>query len=548
VTKFHPADESDDEDLYSVLYEDGDTEDYNEEELAKLVNNAKKGKGNNNKADDKAKSVPSKSLASDSDSDDDPFSHLGKSNKNKRRFQYSDSDSEDSASSSDKRNYSKKKGATGLSDSDNSDNEIFNNNAKRRAVPKKKAIALDSSDSDSDVEIQVKSPPKKSSPKRLSLRSASPKKKSQSAANAASLHNPSLRAQSENTLGKSRAVLEKLKNSKQYHAEELEEKLPTPSRQSMDSVYTVDDSSVEALKLANSKPAAKPNAVEYTGDLLKLTLRYKDGTNKNKEVVLRIKSDEPLKFLNERFQGGIIKSLHFDGINLDLNKTPQFYDMDDDDLVDAVVAGSSSGGPPRAAASDILKLLVRRSGTTSSHEFGMPKTAPLSKLIAEVCKMFKVPFIDLEYNGRKLDPSKSCQAEGISSNVTLDAIACQRISLEFRVNGDSKDVHKIHAMSTGTFKHAMEAFAAKKNCSLADCKFEFDGEVLQPMTRVESLDLEGGEIIDVKVNVAAAAANPPPLQDDDGDVVMADSAAVMISVRTVRNVSSLHFQHYQFLR
>jgi hypothetical protein len=131
---------------------------------------------------------------------------------------------------------------------------------------------------------------------------------------------------------------------------------------------------------------------------------------------------------------------------------------------------------------------------------------------------------------------KSCQAEGIPSNATLDAVAGQTISLDFRVNGDKKDVHKINASTNGTFKHAMEAFAAKKKCSISECTFVFDGEILQPMTSVESLDLEGGEIIDVKLNVAVS--NPPPLQDDDDDVVMADAAAVMITVKTVRNVSS----------
>jgi hypothetical protein len=152
-----------------------------------------------------------------------------------------------------------------------------------------------------------------------------------------------------------------------------------------------------------------------------------------------------------------------------------------------------------------------------------------------------LPTIDVEYNGRRLDPSKSCHLEGIPNNAYLDAVVSgtsaggKTINLEFRVNGDSKDMHSVNVSHSGSFESAMIAFAERRNCSLTDCKFIFDGELLQRTTTVESLDLEGGEIIDVKITASAVEA--PPLQDDDGDVIMTETAAAVISVKTCRNVS-----------
>lgn len=544
--------------LYQVTYDDGDMEEYDEKEMNLLVENAKKRRGENansnakresSNSDDESikneddtgvniskKNAESASDSEDSDdSDEDPFSHLGKSNRNKRKIVYSDSDSDsDISTTAPARGKSNKKSEI---DSD-SDNSIY---LTRNRPPSKKPTSDLDSDSDSSIEIidQNQKKPTRSSPSRsTSNRSNSTSSPKKNISNSNTL-NPSVRAQSKGTLEKSRAALVNLKNAQKYHAEELEEKLPPPSRQSIESI-DVDDSSVEAMYSKPAAMAAAATPAAYAGSLMKLTIRYKDFTNKSKDVRLRIRSDEPLKFLNDKFQGGSILSLEFDGRKLDMNHTPQFYEMEDEDLLDAVVSSAS-----RTVASNVIKLVVRRTGTTYSHEFGLRVNDSLSKLISAVSDKFKVPSVVLQYNGRKLDPSKSCQAEGITSNATIDAIAAKTISLEFRVNGDSNDVYRINALEKGSFKHAMEAFCQKKKCSLADCKFLFDGDLLQPMTSMESLDLEGDEIIDVKLNVAAVvAANPLPLQDADGDVVMADAPAAIISVRTVRNVSSsLCFSH-----
>ena len=337
-----------------------------------------------------------------------------------------------------------------------------------------------------------------------------------------------MRAESIAELEKAKAAMAALKNAKNYHAEELEENVSPPIRQFVRTYDVDDDSSIEVISAASLNVAAVPAATFYTGSLISITIQYKE--IKNHHVTLRIKTDEPLKLLNDRFQGGSITSLHFEGQKLDMDKTPQFYDMENEDIVDAVV---------KSATTEVVKIHVRKSGTACSREFGMPNTAPLSKLIEKVCEQYKVPSVHLEYNGRKLDQLKSCHLEGIPNNAIIDAIAGKTIRLEFRVNGSEKDKRPINALDSGTFRHVMEAFASNEQCSIAHCQFIFDGEVLQPNTSIESLDLDGGEIIDVKIkdSVAVTAMNRSPLRDDIEDVIMVDTADTMITVKTVRNVS-----------
>lgn len=548
ITHYHNK-----ESLYTVRYDDGDVEDYNEKEVGDLITNrATSSDKSNTNATSKSKSSERSIGSGSDDSDDDPFSHLGANSTKKRKvIQYSDSEDSDDSSVRDataKKQPPAKKSSALSSDSENSDNFF-----SRKRVGKKQAVAHPSDSSDSDVEI-VPTSADQASAKRTSPRcttraptpsidiKAVPSPKKTSPPKQSSQH-AAIRARAESALEMAKRAREGMKKAQNYHAEDVEVKLPTPKKQAVVESIDVDDSSVEVEVL---KPAAvavpKPSEVVYKGDLLRITLRYKDSTNqKDCQALVRIRTDEPLKMLKERFQGGgSIASLKFDGDKLDMNKTPQFYDMEDEDLVDAVVQGGTAAAGAKAS-SDVVKLIVRRSGTTASHEFGMPKTAPLSKLIAAVCEKFKVPLVVLQYNGRGLDPLRSCYAQDISNNATIDAIVGESINLEFRVNGDCKDMHSINAMQSGTFGHAMEAFAAKKKCSVADCKFLFDGEALKATTTMESLDLEGDEIIDVQLTVAAVNLNPQPMRDVDGDIIMADIAAVpaaVISVKTVRNVSA----------
>lgn len=572
---------------YTIRYEDGDKEDLSEDELEVLLEKKKKGDHANemtnhdskgDESDDslcedvKMQATRNNNHDSDDSDSEDPFSHLGRSKSNKRKVLELSSDEDDSDEESDgshddgRRNKlgSKvlKKTTVHSSDSENSDDDYFttrkpNTVAAKQAVAKNKTVIRRSelgSSSDSDVELITSPCDKANKPAAATGKSylsgsssgyfekknmTNPSLTKQSSRCSLRLpvkpiqHDPSVRADSERALEQVKAAKAALLRAQGYHAEELEVNVPSPEPQSQDPVTSRnvlnidDDSSLEAVAVA-------PTEMICTGSAIQLSLRYQDASKKDSNVTLRIKTDEPLKNLNERFQsqyGGLITSLKFDGQTLDMNKTPQFYEMEDEDLVDAVVKSSVG----------TITIYVRRAGSSSPHEFKMSNMVPLSKLVSSYCTKYKLSTINVEYNGRRLDPTKSCHLEGIPNNAYLDAVMSgasaggQTINLEFRVNGDSRDMHSVSVLPSGSFESAMIAFAERRNCSLTECKFIFDGEVLQQTTTVESLDLEGGEIIDVKIT--ASAVETPPLQDDDGDVIMTETAAAVISVKTCRNVS-----------
>jgi hypothetical protein len=80
--------------------------------------------------------------------------------------------------------------------------------------------------------------------------------------------------------------------------------------------------------------------VSYTGATIQLKLQYTHPiTNKNSKMSIKIKMDQPLKHLVDEFTSKQptlrITSMKFDGDKLDMTKTPNNFDMDDDDMVDA---------------------------------------------------------------------------------------------------------------------------------------------------------------------------------------------------------------------
>jgi hypothetical protein len=546
ITKYHPKEKQ-----YSIRYEDGDEEDLSEHELDELSKKTGRGGGakitgglakklaqkttkksggdTDSFSDNSPKKPAARDFQSDGDSDDDPFAHLDKKRgKRKQIKDYSDSDDDslsDESSGKKKPPGKAQRRMKEFSSDENSDEDFLFG----RKTAEKKNISVHDCSSDSDVELLS---PRKPAARRSPLKSTgsrsnsnvddytdqdfkihpSPKKKSPKKSQ--STHSSAVRAETERVLAEAKAYKEALRKANEKKASESEE-------EPVDLLEVDDDSSVEVAVAPAAVPATAAQNV-YSGALISLKLRYN-----NKTVILGIKMDEPLKFLNERLQsqsaGLSISSLQFDGQRLNMNKTPQFYEMEAEDLLDAVVQGSS--------ASDIIALHVRNNG--ASHKFGMRKTFPISKLVEQCCSVFRVTSVNLKYNGRSLDPSKTCQAEGIPNEASLDAVTVAMIQLEFRVNG--KDPILIHVPQSGSFGTVMETFARKKSVAVKDCKFIFDGEVLQPSTTLESLDLEGGEIIDVALTESAAEA--PPLHDDGGDAAMGEVEGVVISVKTVRNVS-----------
>ena len=129
------------------------------------------------------------------------------------------------------------------------------------------------------------------------------------------------------------------------------------------------------------------------------------------------------------------------------------------------------------------------------------------------------------------------------------------IKLKFRVYGKTNDVTTLSIRMKGQFQYVMTKFAEKKSVALSQCKFIFDGEALPPNGTPEGLDLEGNEIIDVKIpEVGAGVANATTSAATSAAISAAISAATSaarasasavvtppakISIQTNRNVSHL---------
>ena len=436
------------------------------------------------------------------------------------------------------------------------------------------------------------------------------KSPSASSSTAMEKHDPSVRADSLRAMEQAKAARENLRRAQRYHAEDVEVELPpvpSPSPQArrlsvsntlgsfVERSAVVDlDSNVITLNGArgpiSSQAASRSvQSVTYSGPTICLSLRYR-GCHSTKEVntALKIKMDEPLQYLADRFHshhrswilGSWSVAFRFDGRNLDLARTPSSYEMEDEDLVDVVIYENGGGvssirmngenartangyGDPSAA--ETVMIHVRRKGESSHHTFRVRKMDPLSKLVAAYCKQYQLSSVTFEYNGRQLDPSKSPHSEGVLSNVFLDAVVSgasdnkrsmpseagtstgggggKYLKLKVRVDDKSKDVQTIIVPFKGHFKPAMDLFAQKRNVSIEHCKFIFDGEELQPMSTPEHLDLEGDEIIDVKL-----LENPLPSalkKDNVCDVVMIDvdstntsrpAVSRKICIKTNRNV------------
>jgi hypothetical protein len=495
------------------------------------------------------------SSSSSDDSDDDDSSDDTSINANKKKKQNNTSGwkKQKTAGQVSSAASRKKKQAIALdssSDSDNSDDDDdcavdVTSTAKLKRVPAAAAakasseVAIDCMSSDSDEDKFT------SSTRQTNLSSTSSKKsaiyKSEEPQQMIN-HDPSVRANSNATLEAAKRARAALLQSQVYHAEDVAvPSLPSqiegvrPSSSSP-AVVDLESNNFETSTSSQAISNAPSTAASYTGAIITMYLRYKDTlSNKESKVNMKIKMDQPLQHLVDEFQFGKITQIKFDGQNLDLTKTPSFYDMDDEDLVDAVVTSTKKG-----KVEEKVVIHVRSAGIRNE-TYQMKKSDPLEKLVGDYCKKNQLSTIALEYNGRKLDTSQSCAQLNIPNNSYLDALVAGGtvITLIFRVNGKVSETERISIRMKETFQLAMESFAQRRNVTVSQCKFVFDGEVLRSLSTPEQLDLEGGEIIDVSVAESVpqqrAITNQRTATAAVSVAGAAAAAPVMITIETNRN-------------
>ena len=79
------------------------------------------------------------------------------------------------------------------------------------------------------------------------------------------------------------------------------------------------------------------------------------------------------------------------------------------------------------------------------------------------------------------------------------------ISLKVRINGDDKSIISYGIMMNAPFQTLMDKVYELNKISKDKCKFQFDGQALNPRGTPEDEDLEGDEVIDVQIDKGIAS-------------------------------------------
>jgi len=224
---------------------------------------------------------------------------------------------------------------------------------------------------------------------------------------------------------------------------------------------------------ARQQPVA-PVAVAttiYSGTTLRLTFRYQNPTTKKDcSTNVKIKSDQPLQDAVNQFEekhrasGGLrIATAIFDGRKLEMNKTPSFYDMEDEDLVDVSVM-ERNGAPPLPQSASLQGSVH---ATSNAAAVVMPRPAAIGG----------------------------------------DAARSAQVTVRFRINKSTdivsftQDPHKMFALQ-------MDLFCRSRNLKPEQCKWKFGRRALVPTTTPASLGYTSGEIIvDVDVSKSKVATS-----------------------------------------
>ena len=427
-------------------------------------------------------------------------------------------------------------------DSDSDDDDQGAAATKKHAAPRKsKAIdnlddTLDLGLSDADGD-DLPSPPKRGrrSPRRSTR--ASPRI---SAASGGGDHEDALKL-----LAETRKIRAGLDAANKYKAKEAS--LPEIGRVSREDVIDIDDEDDDdddEPTFMAAKPPSKvaPKSAQYDGPNIKLTLLYQNAPgSKDKEgrSTLAIHMKQPLSHLGEEFKskkGGAVKELKFDGQKLDLSKTPAFYDMEDEDMVEATVSFNS-------ARTSTVTIHVRDM-TSKTKVYKIPSTDPLTKLVRRYSLDMDLEGVTLQHNGRVVDPTQNCERLGLVDTVNLDAVfntGGKPIDVKLRINGQANDVETLRIQVKGKFQSLMSRLAEKKGVTVDCCKFVIDGEAIRPGSTPEDYDLEGGEMIDVsipEVKKQPAATSSRPLAQSKRVLTAANGTATTIKVQTNRNKTS----------
>ncbi len=231
-------------------------------------------------------------------------------------------------------------------------------------------------------------------------------------------------------------------------------------------------------------------APAFLGATLRLTFRYQHPTTKKDCTTnIKLKSDQPLQYaviefeMQHRGSDGLrMSSAVFDGRKLDMSKTPAFYDMDDEDLVDVDVKGVTASSSATALAGAAVNVAAPSAARLKPSSRSMPGNVHATSNAA-------APMM----------PRAVC---------VRGAAQGAKITVNFRINGNSSDIASYTQDPKNMFALQMNLMCRTRGIVPEQCKWEYGSRALCPRTTPESLGITSGEmIVDVAVSSSKAATS-----------------------------------------
>ncbi|OQR84775.1 hypothetical protein ACHHYP_12831 [Achlya hypogyna] len=202
-----------------------------------------------------------------------------------------------------------------------------------------------------------------------------------------------------------------------------------------------------------------------------------------------------------------------DGVSVQLDDTPDRYDLEDADIVHAIVDFAKAAPPtatPTAATAkppaDAIRVRVRRTGG-KTEIFRISKSMKVEKLLISFCNVHKLAqsAVTLKLFGEPLRLDETIEHYHLDSEDVVEA-ACDEgfeeesssvpVTLRF-LPGNESETYRIEP--TALVETLVAKVCAKRRVDASSVKFKIDGDLMQPGQPFTTYDIEGDELIDVLI-------------------------------------------------
>ncbi|KDO21638.1 hypothetical protein SPRG_12879 [Saprolegnia parasitica CBS 223.65] len=323
--------------------------------------------------------------------------------------------------------------------------------------------------------------------------------------------------------------------------------LVSPPKEDQDGVVHLDDSSSDdddatndieiQMKLANDPVLQRTQAIlrkvqpvdvvatdAFSGDDAMITLAVQWTPPSGSEHTERIRMPQTATFetlltkfceCHDLAPAGV--RFVFDGVAIELQDTPERYDLEDNDVVNAIVdfdrayvpssmspAKPVSKSPAKSPAKDIIRVKVRRTGG-KIEIYRISSSMPVQKLLLSFCNVHKLSpdHVTLKLLGDTLELDKTVSYYSLDATDVVEAACDQAIAEDPTALGvnlrflPSTETETFKISTTALVKTLVQKVCAKRHLDPANVRFKIDGEFMHPDQPFSEYDLEGDELIDV---------------------------------------------------